>query len=341
MFVWVKRILAVALAAALALTMTSCTKPENKVVKSNPKVIFVTDVGGLGDQSFNDAIWTACEDASDEYGADVRCLESNTGKEVISNTEDASNDEPVVVVTCGKNGARAVKRTAKDHPDINYVVIDYKVDLPNVASVFFKEQEGSFLAGVAAAMKTETNKVGFVGGINSSSMRRFYYGFRAGVKTADKDVKVLKTFTGSYNSRIDGMSAAKKLYAEGADVIFTASGLDNTGVIKYAGLKNFWVIGSDKDQSGLDSNHVMCSMTKNLSVAVDSEVKAAVKGHFKAETVEYGLKEEGVALSDKAGNLNDDEEDAVAEWQHAIIKGRFKVPFSKSTYADFEIPKLK
>ena len=82
-------------------------------------------------------------------------------------------------------------------------------------------------------------------------------------------------------------------------------------------------------------------MTKNLSVAVDSEVKAAVKGHFKAETVEYGLKEEGVALSDKAGNLNDDEEDAVAEWQHAIIKGRFKVPFSKSTYADFEIPKLK
>lgn len=329
------------LVVALAVTMCSCTKPENKVVKSDPKIIFVTDIGGLGDGTFNDSIWNACENAADKYSVDIRCLESKTDSDIKTNIDEASNEEPSLVVACGATAAKVIKGMSKDYPDVNYTLVDNYLKRDNVFGIVFKEQEGSFLAGVAAAMKTETNTVGFIGGKKIASIQRFYYGYLAGVKSVDENVKVVRTYTGSFNNKVDGMKAAKLEYAKGADVIFAAAGYDGTGVIKYAGLKNFSVIGVDKDQSSLDKEHVLCSMTKNINDAVCSEIRDASKDKFKAGEKVYTLKENGLELSDKAGNLTQDMKTAISKWSQAIKSGQFTVPYSKSTYASFKIPKLK
>ncbi|MEG0156952.1 MAG: BMP family ABC transporter substrate-binding protein, partial [Anaerovoracaceae bacterium] len=159
-----KRILAVLLVVILALSIGACTSKQNQVIEEKPLIVLVTDVGGLGDQSIHDVAWAGCEKAESKYDIEIRCLESESADEYVKNVELAVNDGATLTICVGENFTETIKTMGEKYPKNNFLLLDGVVDLPNVSSVVFKGEEGGFLAGVVAAEKSQTKKVGFVGG---------------------------------------------------------------------------------------------------------------------------------------------------------------------------------
>lgn len=331
-----KRILTAVLVVALAITVSACTSQENKEVTSPPKVIFVTAAGGLNDGGENDEIWEACSDAADEFDADIRCLESETSSDVASNVEAASDDLPALVVTCGADGAKAAKQSAASHKDINYVVVDTEVKADNVASIIFQSQDASFLAGVAAADVSEQKQIGVIISGNASASA-YYYGFSAGVETADSNAAVTSVSLGTGGTDTDGMTAAKALYSKGCDVIFAMTQSGEQGVIKYAKLKDMKVItvsgGSDESDDD-DSDVLLGVVERDTEEALSKEIDEAVNGDFRGGVRKYGLKSDMVSFDSE--NLSDSNENALESWESMIRSGKLDVPATKAEFSAFD-----
>lgn len=204
------------------------------------------------------------------------------------------------------------------------------MDQPNVASILFKEQEASFLAGVAAAMTTKSNKIGFIGGVEGAVIERFESGFVAGVKAANPKATVDVQYAGAFDKAELGQSIASKMYTSGADVIFAAAGATGNGLFKEATdrksknpTQEIWAIGVDRDQSDMGPDVVLTSALKRVDVAVEDLSTKAKNGNFPGGKVTlYGLAEDGVGLApinSKAPNKAAIET-AVKEWVAKIKK---------------------
>lgn len=335
-----KRTLMLILIVILAVSMAACQGPENDTVKIKPLVVMVSDTGGLGDQGFNDLVWAGCEMAREEEDIDIRCLESQSVEDYAVNIETAIQDDAVVVVCAGSELTSATETMATKYPDAQFILVDGQSELENVTCISFAEQEASFLAGIAAANVSKSGKIGFIGGIKGPNKEKYQYGFTAGVKTVNPEAQVLAEYTGSYTGEGEAVAAAKKQREAGVDVIFQSAGKGGLGVIDLAGEEKFWVIGSERDQSGLDSKQVLCSVVKRADKAVYEEIGKALKGKLKGETVTYNLDNEGLALSDNAGNLPPAVKENIQGWQDAIAKGDVVVPYDGKTAADFVPPEL-
>jgi len=335
----VKKIIISILMIMLCITAAGCGS-RNDVVKTEPLTVLVTDAPGLGDKSFNDSAWEGCERAAEKMKVKVRCLEPDSENKIADNVNQAAIDEAAMIICAGSDQTSAVKRISAAHHDINFVLIDGEAVRKNVKCIKFDEQEGAFLAGVAAASETKTDVVGFVGGKDNKVINKFRYGFEAGVEAVNPDATVMAAYTGNFSDREDGRAAALKLKAEGADVVFHAAGACGKGVIQAAGEKNFMVIGCDTDQSSLDSEHVLCSVTKRVDNAVFDAIKENERGKFTAGIVEYGLKNGGMDISDKAENLTSKDEKNIKKWKKAIVKEKFVVPYDAASYAAFEVPEI-
>lgn len=182
----------------------------------------------------------------------------------------------------------------------------------------FKEQEGSYLAGVAAALMSESKQIGFVGGMEIPVIERFEAGFLAGVKAVDDTIKVDVQYTGKFDDAALGKTTANRMYSSGVDIIFHAAGGTGNGVFAEAKERktkdkdaNVWVIGVDSDQyeEGAvgDTNVTLTSMQKRVDVAVQNIAKETMEGKFPGgKTVTYGLAEEGVQLADSRGAIPED-----------------------------------
>ena len=201
-----------------------------------------------------------------------------------------------------------INTIAEQQPDTQFGIIDGVVDQPNVASILFKEQEGAFLAGVAAALMTESDKIGFVGGMEIPVIERFEAGFVAGVEAVNPDIKVDVKYTGAFDKAELGKAEADRMYSSGVDIIFHAAGGTGNGVFAEAKERkqddknaNVWVIGVDSDQyeEGQvgDDNITLTSMLKRVDIAVQDIAKLAQEGKFPGgETKVYGVEEDGVTL---------------------------------------------
>ncbi len=335
------RILGAVLCALVlcCLSFCGCTDSANEITKEKPKVIMVTDVGGLGDRAFNDSAWEGCERAQDKIsGIDIRCLESETDADLEKNIRLAAQDEATLVIGVGDTMAPAIETVAKEYPNIKFLLIDAVVEADNVKCVVFNEQEGSFLAGIAAADNTKSKIVGFVGGADSEVINRFRYGFEAGVITEDPSVRVLSVYIDSFDSQKAGKKAAEELHKKGADVIYHAAGKAGKGVIQAAGENNFMAIGVDKDQSALDSDHVLCSMVKRVDTAVFETIQSAYRGEFVSGVEEFNLKNKGISISDKAGNLTPATAETIKDWEKNIIRG-IDVPYDAESFASYSVPR--
>lgn len=305
-----------------------------------PYVVMITDTGGLGDGSFNDSAWAGFQRAEKDLGVKINYLESATADDYGPNIASAVEGGADLIVCVGFMMQEALTAAADQYPDQMFACIDATVDKPNVASLTFNEQEGSFLAGVAAALTTKTNTVGFVGGMQQPTIEKFQYGYEAGVKAVDPSMKVLVNYTQSFGDSALGKENALSQFSQGADVVYHAAGGCGIGVIDAAKEKGLWAIGVDQDQSSLDPEHVLCSMVKRVDNAAYMVIESLVNNKFEATAHVYTLAEQGVDLSDEAGNLTEDVKGVVAQWTEQIVNGTFEVPYDKAMLDSFTPPTL-
>lgn len=311
-------------------------------------VAMVTDVGGIDDKSFNQSAWKGLQefgkDNDLDEGKGYNYLQSKSDADYVTNLNTLARQGYDLVFGIGFLMQPSVEEIAKQQKDQKFAIVDSEVAQPNVASILFKEQEASFLAGLVAAKATKTNKVGFIGGVESAVIERFEAGFRAGVKAVNPDITVDVQYAGAFDKAELGQSHASKMYAAGVDVIFHAAGATGNGLFKEARdlkqkdpTREIWAIGVDSDQTaegivkidGEEHNVILTSALKRVDNAVKDVAKRAKDGEFPGgETLTYGLKDDGVGLA----NINDeftgkDEVEAlVTEWQDKIKNGEVTVP---------------
>lgn len=337
-----KKVLSLILVTVLCFGMFSCSTAEdnqNKVIEQKPMVVVITDVGGIGDHSFNDATLAALEKVKDDEDIDIRCLESESVRDYDSVIKEAVNEDATLIIAVGSNMKNAINKAAMANPDKHFGIIDANIDAENIKSVSFADNESAFLAGYVAASNSKTGVIGFVGGEERPTVDLFKYGYMAGAKAANPNIKVETEYVGTFYNDDKCYDIATKMHKDKkADVIMHVAGASGLGVIKSAKDNKYWAIGADKDQSHLASNNVLCSATKNMEPALEQMVKMALKNKFEGEYVLYNLKDEGVILSDNAGNIKGDLKDQIKELTKAIENGDINVPFDMEGVNSFELP---
>lgn len=345
------RLIATAGVAVVALGMTACTggKSGNGAsapAKKSVKVGLAYDIGGRGDKSFNDAAAAGLEKVKADLNVDVRELsasvnETEADKYARLNLLCTGGYNPVIAVGFAYAGADAANgplaKAAKACPQTKFAIIDdASVLADNIANLTFAEEQGSFLVGVAAALKTKTGTVGFVGGCDVPLIKKFEAGFAAGVKAANAAVKVSANYLSTpaqkcsgFNDAANGETSAGGLFDAGADVVFQAAGGSGTGVFKAAKAKGKWAIGVDSDQFNTASADVkdviITSMLKRVDTAVFNFVRDTGNGDFKKGQTVFDLKADGVGYSTSGGKI-DDIKTQLEDYKAKIIAGTIKVP---------------
>jgi basic membrane protein A and related proteins len=313
-------------------------------------VAMVTDVGGVDDKSFNQSAWEGLQNFGKENGLEkgkggYDYVQSKSDADYATNLNTLVRQDFDLVYGIGFLMQAAIEEIAQQQKDANFAIVDAEVKQPNVASILFKEQEAAFLAGVAAALTTKTNHIGFIGGMEIPVIERFEAGFLAGVKAAKPDVQVDVQYSGAFDKAELGQSIASKMYSSGADVVFHAAGATGNGLFKEAtdrkakeAGKDFWAIGVDSDQAAMGPDVVLTSALKRVDVAVQDIAKKAQEGNFPGgETVVYSLQEDGVGLApiNAKAEAKDAIDKAVKEWIEKIKSGDVKVPQTRDEAKNF------
>ncbi|WP_342564766.1 BMP family ABC transporter substrate-binding protein [Paenibacillus sp. FSL R7-0345] len=314
---------------------TATNAPAAEAPKSDVKIGLVTDVGGVNDKSFNQSAWEALQSLETEAGVEIKYLQSNSNADYEPNLNQFVKGGYNLTWGIGFDLGDALLKVAQENPDANLAIIDSVVDAPNVESVTFAENEGSFLVGVVAGLTTKTNKVGFIGGMESPVIKRFEVGFKAGVEAVNPEATVSITYAGAYDKPDTGKSLAATLYNAGNDIIFPAAGATGNGVFNEAKSRNdaggdkVWVIGVDKDQSlEFGDDVTLTSMIKRVDEAVKKVSQQVVDGTFKGGTTTVlTLKDNGVGLPETSkANVSAEILAKVEEYKQQIIDGTIVVP---------------
>ncbi len=305
-----------ALALALAVSFQA---------KAEPAIVF--DMGGKFDKSFNEAAYRGIEQWKKETGKQYLDFEisNESQREQAIRRMAERGASPIIGIGFGQ--ASSIEKVAKDFPKLQFAIIDMVVNLPNVQSVVFKEQEGSFLVGAMAAMASKTGKVGFVGGMDIPLIRKFQCGYEQGAKYANPKVETFGNMTGTtgaaWNDPARGGELAKAQFAKGADVVFAAAGGTGVGVYQAAKDGGKLAIGVDSNQNHLQPGTMLTSMLKRVDVAVLN----VAKGHKPGVTV-LGLKEGGIDYAMDSNNeklVSADMKKKVDAAKADIISGKIKV----------------
>jgi basic membrane protein A and related proteins len=295
----------------------------------SPAVIY--DLGGKFDKSFNEAAYNGAERFKTETGVEYREFEiqNDAQREQALRRFAGQGNNPIVVA--GFSWSAALEAVADEFPDTNFAIIDMVVEKPNVRSVVFKEQEGSYLVGMLAAMASETDTVGFIGGMDIPLIRRFACGYVGGAKAAGA-TNVLEAMTGStpdaWNDPIRGGEITKSQIAQGADVVYHAAGGTGVGILQAAADEGKLGIGVDSNQNALHPGSVLTSMIKQVDVAVYDAFMDAQNNAFDYGFTSLGLAEDGVGYAVDENNeslITDEMRTAVEEAKAAIIAGEIEV----------------
>ena len=289
------------------------------------------DLGGKFDKSFNEAAYNGAEKFKQETGVSYVEFEVSNASQREQALRRFAEDGRNPIVMAGFSWVDSLKKVAAEYPELNFAIIDDAVDLPNVRSLVFKENEGSYIVGVLAAMASKSHKVGFIGGMDIPLIRKFGCGYVGGAKAAGA-TDVLYNMTGdtpaAWNDPAKGGEIAKTQMDQGADVIYAAAGGTGVGVLQAAADAGKLGIGVDSNQNGLQPGHVLTSMVKRVDVAVYNTFMDGKNGSFKGGLQHLGLKEGGVdyAMDDNNKALITTEMKAAADKAKAdIIAGTVKV----------------
>jgi basic membrane protein A and related proteins len=304
----------------------------------------VLDVGGLGDQSFNDSAFAGLKRAKSEFDVQTETLESSSPTDYVDNLTQLADSGYNPVFAVGFLMTDAVNEVAPQYPDTNFAIVDSVVEPKNAASLTFREQEGSYLAGVVAGLMTQekteyTNPddkvVGFLGGQESDLIAKFQAGYEAGVESVCPDCKVLVQYAGStpdaFNDPARGKEISLQQIGQGADIIYHASGATGAGLFEAATEKGIFAIGVDADQAKLfPEAPILTSVVKRVDNAVFQTIQEAQEGNFPGgEVVEFGLDDKGISLAPFGrfdGQVPQKVKSEVDKARQGIIDGDIKVP---------------
>lgn len=295
------------------------------------------DTGGRGDGTFNDSAARGADRAVDELGVTVDELEATTADDRGPNLETltGNGDNPIIAV--GFAFGDSLAEVAAANPDTSYAIVDGFIACApgNVTFLGFAEHEGSFLVGAAAALKSESGVIGFIGGQEIDLIKKFEAGYAAGARYVNPDIEVKVQYLGpagddtAWGSPDEAKEIANGWYADGADVIYTAAGGSGQGTIEAAVESDAWAIGVDSDQyltaSAEQQGHILTSMLKQVDVSVFETIKAAQDGTLTGGFATYDLTSGGVGYSTSGGYL-DDVVDQLEEIKAGIIAGDIVVP---------------
>lgn len=330
--------------SAVALMAAGVALPTMVAAQEEFSAIMITDIGGVDDKSFNQSAWEGLTAWGEEHGKErgvsgYDYLQSNSDSDFVTNINTALSSNFDIIFGIGFKLEPAINDMAQQYPDRHFAIVDAVVDQPNVASLNFKDHEAAFLAGVAAALTTETDHLGFVGGVEGVVIDRFEAGFVAGAQAINPDIEISVEYAGSFGDASRGKQIAAAMYANDADIIFHASGDTGNGVFSEAKdlvtndpSRNLWVIGVDRDQAeegivtvdGEERHLTLTSTLKQVGDAVKQFAEQTEADGFKAGNTVYGLADGGVELTE--GQLTDEVKETIEEYRQQIVNGEIEVP---------------
>jgi basic membrane protein A len=304
----------------------------------------VTDTGGLGDKSFNDSAYAGLERAKADFGATISVQQSKSAADYQPNLTVLADSDADEIFAVGYLMNDDLTAVAKNYPNKHFAIIDAVNSQPNVASVTFREQDGSFLAGALAAMMTKTKTIAFLGGVDSPLLEKFEVGYAAGARQIDPNVKVLVKYVGSFEDVASGKELASVAYDAGADIIYIAAGKSGLGAIDETRARpGVYAIGVDSDQDDLAPGKILTSMVKHVDVAVYTVAREVHSGKVPSGAVELGLKDNGVGLTAfkyTFSEIGTARFSRLGALRTAIISGKIVPPKTRAELASFQPVKL-
>ncbi|MGI8485237.1 MAG: BMP family lipoprotein [Thermomicrobiales bacterium] len=304
---------------------------------SGVTVTMVTDTAGIGDQGFNDLANKGGTEAVAEYKIKFNVIESQTAADYVPNlTQGAENSQLTAAI--GFLLTDAMAEVAPTYPDSKFMILDAVVEGDNVASVTFKENEGTFLAGVLAALTTKTGKIGFVGGIRIPPVERYEVGYVAGARSINPDIEIQIAYADSFEDPALGKELALAQFNQGSDVLQQAAGRTGVGLFDAAKEKGagFWVISGDADQAHLGPEIQLAAVQKGIDTAVKLVIKEVIEDQFKAGVQNLGVKEGGMDLVAFNTEVTAEIKAIVESYKTAIADGKFEVPNSDDALKAFK-----
>ncbi|MGY3725257.1 nucleoside-binding protein [Granulicatella balaenopterae] len=327
------------------LSLSACHDKKIMTVEPRVTAAIVTDVAGIDDKSFNQGAWEGLTEWGKQNGLKqgahgYNYFESDSESDYVRNFNMAVQTEYDLIFGIGYKLEKSIKEVAELNPVHHFVAIDSVIDLPNVTSVTFRDNEAAFLAGVAAAETTKTNQVGFIGGIRGVIVDHFEAGFLAGVKAVNPEIVVDIKYIDSFTDFAKGKAIASVMYESGVDVIFQVAGAgagifaEAKEIVEADPSREVWVIGVDQDQSpegyiSEERNITLTSTIKGVGTAVKDLASQAMNGQYHdGEHLIMGLQEQGVGLT--KGELSESAQNSVEKYKNLIISGEQYVPLTTS-----------
>jgi basic membrane protein A len=324
----------VSLLISLSLLFTGCSTRDivAEAGEEKVKVGIVFDIGGKDDRSFNSAANEGVVRAKQDFPIILRDVEPGDPTSIEPAQRAFAQYGYNLVIGVGFAHGPILTEVAKDYPQLHFVLIDSVAESPNVASLLFKEHEGSFLVGMIAAYTNKTGVIGFVGGMDIPLIHRFQTGYEEGARYVKPNIRVLSNYVGitdaAWNNPGKGRELANAQYEQGADVVFQAAGNSGLGVFDAAEAYKKFAIGVDANQNWVKPGFILTSMLKRIDNAVYSIVQDEVEGKFKGGVHVYGLENDGVGYAVDEYNkhlIPQDIIDKVEQAKRDIIAGKIKV----------------
>ena len=321
----------IVVAAVIIFNLDMQVEDKKETVSFKPAVVF--DMGGKFDKSFNEGVWNGVKKFTEETGIEVMEFEVTNETQREQAMRRMVDKGATVVLGVGFAQADAISKVAADNPNVQFSIIDVGwLDAPNLRQYVFKEHEGSYLVGVAAAKATKTGKVGFVGGQDIGLISKFACGYVGGVKSVLPNAEIYENMTGStpsaWNDPARGAELTRSQIDRGADVVYHAAGGTGVGVIQAAADAGKLAIGVDSNQNGLAPGSVLTSMLKRVDVAAYETFMDAKNGKFTSGVKALGIAEGGVdwALDENNESLiTADIKSALEAAREAILSGSVTV----------------
>ena len=334
----VKALAALIAAATCMLSLSACDHRRGPA-PGQLTLGMVTDVGGLGDRSFNDSAYRGLQMSKAKLGAYIQVLQSRSAADYQPNLTALTNLHFDMVYAIGFLMGLDLDQVAKEHPHQRYAIVDAVIDDPNVVSITFREQDGSFLAGALAAMVSKTHHIAFLGGQDIPLIEKFESGYIAGAREIDPKIVVDVKYAGSFDDVAAGKEIANLLFNGGADIIYTAAGKVGLGAIDAVKPRDGdYIIGVDSNQDALAPGRVLTSMVKKVDVAVFDVAHSLQSGNPMHGHVVFGLKDGAIGLTDfryTKSAIGDANIARLHEIQALIVSGKIVPPDTRKALAAF------
>ena len=330
------------LATVAGIAVSGCGGSTNETSRETTlDVGLVFDIGGRGDKSFNDAAFAGLDSAAKHLGIGFEYIEPGEGGDRESALRQLAAGPSQLIFGVGFLFSDDIKTVAQEFPEKQFACVDMNVAEgevlpPNLVALKFKEEDGSFLVGALTGLVTETNTVGFLGGMEIPLIKKFEAGYTAGVKHVNPNARVLVKYAGAEATAFKNPTKGKELgfamYGDGADIVYHASGSTGLGLFEAAQERGKLAIGVDSDQFDSMPGHILTSMVKRVDVAVYETIHEVLENRFAGGTVRiYGLAERGVDYVYDANNaalIPASTHEQVEEIRNQIVAGEIKPPSS-------------